>query len=157
QVCPTCGGSGNVVTRNTIIEDLDAWLSKFKYNTDYRAVDIYINPYLKSHLEKGLLSIKRKWMLHYFVKVTLVGDDTVSLNEYKITLAGSDVEITDAVMRGEDLDQLINQEDSHEQQRTKRSSQGANLDFYKKNNKKDTRKPRPSRNKNKKRSKYYKN
>src|SRR5699024_3245967 len=77
QVCPTCGGSGNVVTRNTIIEDLDAWLSKFKYNTDYRAVDIYINPYLKSHLEKGLLSIKRKWMLHYFVKVTLVGDDTV--------------------------------------------------------------------------------
>jgi len=34
KVCPTCGGSGNVVTQNTIITDLDAWLSKFRTTTD---------------------------------------------------------------------------------------------------------------------------
>ncbi|MDY6868460.1 MAG: ribonuclease E/G, partial [Chloroflexota bacterium] len=161
KVCPTCGGSGNVVTRNTIIADLDAWISKFKHNTDYRAIDIYINPYLKSHLEKGWPSIKWKWMLRYRVKITFIADETVSLNDYKITLAGSDVEITDVVMQNEDIDELIQQSDQEFQNAASRKD---NLDYYRRkdsskdsyrNNgdgEKDTRKPRPTSSK----SKYYK-
>lgn len=162
KVCPTCGGSGNVVTRNTIIADLDAWISKFKHSTDYRGIDIYINPYLKSHLEKGfLLSIKWKWMLRYRVKITFIGDETISLNDYKITLTGSDIEITDVVMQDEDIDELIEQTDQELQEGV---SNKDNLDYYKRKdaskNKyynngdggKDTRKPRPTPSN----SKYYK-
>jgi len=161
KVCPTCGGSGNVVTRNTIIADLDAWISKFKYSTDYRAIDIYINPYLKSHLEKGFPSIKWKWMLRYRVKITFVPDETISLNDYKITLAGSDIEITDVVMQNEDIDELIAQT---EQEFQEGDSGKENLDYYRRKNvskgkyynngdqEKDTRKPRPTPSN----SKYYK-
>lgn len=161
KVCPTCGGSGNVVTRNTIIADLDAWISKFKHNTDYRAVDIYINPYLKSHLEKGFPSIKWKWMMRYRVKITFIADETVSLNDYKITLAGSDIEITDVVMQNEDIDELIQQTEQEFEDATSGKDQ---LDYYRRkdsskgdyrNNgdgEKDTRKPRPTPSK----SKYYK-
>lgn len=163
KVCPTCGGSGNVVTQNTIIADLDAWLSKFKHNTEYRAVDIYINPYLKSHLEKGfLLSIKWKWMLRYRVKISFVADETVSLNDYKITLAGSDIEITDVVMQNESIDELLNRSD---QEFREMGPGNDNLDYYRKkdtskskyyknngDSKKDTRKTRPAPSD----SKYYK-
>ncbi|MDZ7771866.1 MAG: Rne/Rng family ribonuclease [Balneolaceae bacterium] len=113
KICPMCGGSGNVVTQNTIVADLDAWLSKFRHNTGYRAVDIYINPYLKSFLEKGFISIKWKWMLRYKVKISLVTDETISLNEFKATLAGSDIDITTVVMRGENLEEVI--ADAHEE------------------------------------------
>ena len=157
KVCPTCGGSGNVVTKNTIIADLDAWLSKFRTTTDYRAVDIYINPYLKAYLEKGLLSIRRKWMFRYWLKITLVGDDTISLNEYKATIAGSDIDITDVVMQEKDIDELIQSEN---QEAGEGSAQ--DLEVYRKDreerDERDTRKPRPSRSKSgsKSKSKYYK-
>src|SRR5699024_5686431 len=131
--CPACGGSGSVVTRNTIIADLDAWLSKFSSTTDYRTVDIYLNPYLKSHLEKGFPSIKWKWMLKYWVKISLVEDDTISLSEYKATIAGSDIDITDVVMQEKDIDELIKAE------KAKNLSTGnkrrRNLDYYKKGTK----------------------
>src|SRR6056297_369269 len=146
KVCPTCGGSGNVVTKNTIIADLDAWLSKFRTTTEYRAVDIYINPYLKAYLEKGLFSLRRKWMFRYWLKITLIGDDTISLNEYKATIAGSDIDITDVVMQEKDIEELIENE-SAESDLPSRDE----LDFYDKDGKKsgreerDTRKPRPSR------------
>ncbi len=158
KVCPTCGGSGSVVTQNTIIADLDAWLSKFRTTTDYRAVDIYINPYLKSYLEKGFLSKKWKWMLRYWLKISLVADDTISLNEYKATIAGSEIDITDAVMQEESIDDLIaNAEDSAA---PTGSRSRADLDYYKKGKNgqkgKDTRKPRPSRS-GSSNSKYYKN
>ncbi len=160
KVCPTCGGSGSVVTRNTIIADLDAWLSKFKNNTEYRAVDIYIHPYLKSHLEQGWLSIRRKWAWRYFLKITLVADETVSLNEYKATLAGSDIEITDAVMQERDLDKLIKDEeaDSDDSESYRRNS--GNLDYYKKSkkSKRDELPERPTgKGSNSSKSKYYTN
>ena len=157
KVCPTCGGSGNVVTKNTIIADLDAWLSKFRTTTEYRAVDIYINPYLKAYLEKGLLSIRRKWMFRYWLKITLVGDDTISLNEYKATIAGSDIDITDVVMQEKDVEELI-QSESQEAG----GSNGQDLDVYRKDrddrDERDDRKPRPSPSKSgsKSKSKYYK-
>ncbi|HYW34672.1 MAG TPA: Rne/Rng family ribonuclease [Balneolaceae bacterium] len=141
NVCPTCGGTGTVVTRNTIIADLDAWLSKFANNTPYRAVDIYINPYLKSHLEKGFFSQRRKWMFRYLLKITLVEDETASLNEYKATLAGSDIDITDAVMQNKDLDKLINEEEENPETEAYRRNSG-NLDYYTKN--RDELPPRPS-------------
>jgi len=161
KVCPSCGGSGSVVTQNTIIADLDAWLSKFRTTTDYRAVDIYINPYLKSHLEKGFPSLKWKLMLRYRLKISLIGDDTLSLSEYKATVAGSDIDITDVVMQEKDIDELISTENA------KKLSGGnkkrRNLDYYKKGTKgnkkgkkKDTRKPRPKR-PSRPKSKYYKN
>ena len=161
KVCPTCGGSGSVVTKNTIIADLDAWLSKFRTTTDYRAVDIYINPYLKAYLEKGLLSIRRKWMWQYWLKITFVADETISLNEYKATIAGSDIDITDVVMQEKNINELIENENSDISDLDERPNRG-DLDYYQKNNgsesgghkNRDGRKPRPSKSGTK--SKYYK-
>jgi ribonuclease G len=157
KMCPTCGGSGNVVTQNTIIADLDAWLSKFRTTTDYRAVDIYINPYLKAYLEQGFPSVKWKWMLRYWLKISLVADDTISLNEYKATIAGSDIDITDVVMQEKDIDELIGNDGKKAMASAKSKK---NMDYYKKgkrgDGKKDNRKPRPTRPKRSK-SKYYKN
>lgn len=160
KVCPSCGGSGNVVTQNTIIADLDAWLSKFRTTTDYRAVDIYINPYLKSHLEKGFPSLKWKWMMRYWLKISLIGDDTISLNEYKATVAGSDIEITDVVMQENDIDELIESAEESNDLPTRGGDRGE-LAYYKEKNKKarkkkDTRKPRPTHS-GRSKSKYYKN
>ncbi len=161
KVCPTCGGSGSVVTKNTIIADLDAWLSKFRTTTDYRAVDIYINPYLKAYLEKGFFSIRRKWMWQYWLKITFVADESISLNEYKATVAGSDIDITDVVMQEKNIDELIENENSDVDELDNRPERG-DLDYYQKNNgsksggrkKHDSRKPRPSHSGSK--SKYYK-
>jgi ribonuclease G len=98
RICPMCGGSGSVVTQNTIVSDIEAWLTKFKHNTSYHAIDLYINPYLKSFLTRGLFSQRIKWMFKYGLKISMIGDDTISLNDFKFTLAGSDADITDAVI-----------------------------------------------------------
>jgi len=98
RICPMCGGSGSVVTQNTIVSDIEAWLTKFKHNTSYHSIDLYINPYLKSFLTRGMFSQRVKWMFKYGLKISMIGDDTISLNDFKFTLAGSDADITDAVI-----------------------------------------------------------
>lgn len=110
KVCPVCGGSGNVVTKDTILTDLETWISKFKHNTNYKAVDLYVNPFLKSVLHKGIFSTRWKWMSKYHIKISFIGDETVSMNEFRATLAGSDIDITDIVMQDESVDEVIKRE-----------------------------------------------
>ncbi len=133
KICPMCGGSGSVVSQNTIITDIESWISKLKYSTDYRAVDIYINPYLRSYLTRGLLSQRFRWMLKYRVKVSLVGDDNISLNEFKATLTGSDLEITDVVLRGESIDDVLEAHEKQAIEPDKTIDRKETLDYFSKN------------------------
>lgn len=130
KVCPMCGGTGSVVSQDTIVTDIESWISKFKYSTDYRAVDIYVNPYLRSFLCKGYFSQRWKWMLKYKMKITFIADETISLNEFKATLTGSDLEITDVVLQGQSIDEIL---EAHEQQLEEGESEENNtLDYYSK-------------------------
>jgi len=135
KVCPMCGGAGSVVSQDTIITDIESWISKFKYSTEYRAVDIYINPYLQSYLTRGLISPRLKWMWKYKVKITFVADDNTSLNEFKATLAGSDLEITDVVLQGGSLDTILAAQEKQMQDIDTEESRGDTLDYYSKDDK----------------------
>lgn len=150
KVCPMCGGTGTVVSQDTIITDIESWISKLKYSTKYRAVDIYVNPFLKSFLTKGLFSPRWKWMLTYKMRITFIADENVSLNEFKATLTGSELNITEAVLRDEPLDAILEayeMELNKPEEATKGKDQ---LDYYSKgdrNGKSNSRnkRPRPSR------------
>lgn len=125
KVCPMCGGSGSVVTRDTIVTDIAGWLSKLRTSTHYRAVEIYINPFLKSYLTKGLTSLHCKWMFKYRLRVQLVSDENISLNEFKATLYGSDIDITDAVIRGDDIEEMMDRGLRQKEQEEDRNDEDA--------------------------------
>jgi ribonuclease G len=151
KVCPMCGGTGTVVSQDTIITDIESWISKFRYSTAYRAVDIYVNPYLRSFLSKGFFSQRWKWMVKYKVKISLIGDENTSLNEFKATVAGSDLDITDAVLRNEPIDAIIEAHQDQIQELDDVDKKEETLDFYSKNDKNGNgngsskRPPRPKR------------
>jgi len=150
KVCPMCGGSGSVVSQDTIITDVESWISKFKYSTDYRAVDIYVNPYLRSFLCKGIFSQRWRWMIRYNLRITFIADETISLNEFKATLTGSDLEITDVIVQGESLEKIL---EAHEQELREIDVEEKNadtLDYYSKDDRNGSsgrsgRKKRPKR------------
>lgn len=133
KVCPMCGGSGDVVSQDTILTDIESWLSKFKHSTNYRAVDLYVNPYLKSLITKGLFSTRWKWVTKYHLKISLIGDDSISLNEFKATLVGSDIDITDIVMRGESIEEVLEREGELEELDSEKPKR-ENLDIEKRDN-----------------------
>lgn len=151
KVCPMCGGNGSVVSKDTIVTDIESWISKLKYSTDYRAVDIYVNPFLHSFITKGIFSQRWRWVMRYKVKLTFIKDENTSLNEFKATLSGSELDITDVVLRDEPLDEII--EAYHEQLQAAEDNNKAEptLDYYSKDDRKQNgsakRPKRPTRRK----------
>ncbi len=107
RVCPMCGGGGNIVSHNTILSDLEGWLNKFRHTTKLWTVDLHLNPYMKGMLTKGLLSQQMKWMVKYRLKLNITDDQTLSMNDYRFTLTGSDVDITETIMLNQSIDDAI--------------------------------------------------
>lgn len=107
RVCPMCGGGGSIVTQNTILSDIEGWFQKFKRTTNYRAVDLHINPYMKGMLTKGWMSQHYKWMLKYRIRIGIIEDTSLSMNDYKFTLSSSDVDITETIMMDQSIEQAI--------------------------------------------------
>ena len=150
KVCPMCGGSGSVVSQDTIITDVESWISKFKYSTEYRAVDIYVNPYLRSFLCKGIFSQRWRWMIRYKLRITFIADETISLNEFKATLTGSDLEITDLIVQGQSLEKVLEAQEKELLEIEVEDKNADTLDYYSKNDsngssKRGGRKKRPKR------------
>jgi ribonuclease G len=106
-VCPMCGGSGSIVSQNTVLSDIETWLSKYAHNYKKRSIDLYLNPYFHSLLTRGVLSQRLKWIFKYRFNISIIPDETVSLNEFKIMLMGSDIDITQTVQEGLAIDVAV--------------------------------------------------
>ncbi|MCA1801436.1 MAG: Rne/Rng family ribonuclease [Rhodothermaceae bacterium] len=106
-VCPMCGGSGSIVSQNTVLSDIEAWLSKYANNYKKRSIDLYVNPYFHSLLTRGILSQRLKWVFKYRVNIALLPDESVSLNEYKVMLMGTEVEITQTVQESLKIEDAV--------------------------------------------------
>jgi len=145
RVCPMCGGGGSIVSQNTILSDIEGWLNKFKNATRYRAVDLHINPYMKGMLTKGWISQHFKWMIKYRLRIGLIEDLTLSMNDYKFTISGSDIDITETITMDQSIEQAIKaaeQRIAELESELKRDS--TTLDIFK-NEKKDDRRDRGGR------------
>jgi ribonuclease G len=106
-VCPMCGGSGSIVSQNTVLSDIEAWLSKYVINYKKRSIDLYVNPYFHSLLTRGILSQRLKWVFKYRVNIAVLPDESVSLNEYKVMLMGTEVEITQTVQESLKIEDAV--------------------------------------------------
>jgi ribonuclease G len=107
KVCPMCGGTGDVVSQNTLVSDIEAWLNKFKHTYKYRSVDLYLNPFLKAYLSRGLINQVWRWMFKFGLRINAMTDDTLSMNDFRFTLHGSDVDITSALIADEPIEKVI--------------------------------------------------
>lgn len=133
KVCPMCGGGGSIVTQNTILSDIESWLAKFRRTTTYRSVDLHINPYMRGMLTKGWVSQHFKWMMKYRIRIGIVEDVTLSMNDYKFTLAASDVDITETIVMDQSIDTAIKAaEQSIAELESEHKRDSTTLDIYKK-------------------------
>lgn len=142
KVCPMCGGSGSIVSESTLLSDIEAWISKFRHNYSYRSIELYVNPFFHSVLCQGLISTRLKWMFKYMMRITIENDESISLNDFKVTLRGSEFDLAETVNNGESIEEAI----ALNQKRMAEMESGGRrrpemLDFYDKKSAKSDDKP----------------
>lgn len=94
EVCPVCKGLGRVPTKAEVLTKIERWLKNFKSRTKEFRLRLFVHPYIAEYLTEGSISKLTKLMLKYFVRIKLVVDDSLSLDQFKFESVKQDKDIT---------------------------------------------------------------
>lgn len=74
EVCPTCGGSGEIKASIVLMEDVENNLDYVLNEQNEKNITLTVHPYIEAYIKKGLFSQQRKWYFKYgkWIKVKAI-------------------------------------------------------------------------------------
>lgn len=82
EKCPTCHGKGNVPSSILFTDTLESKIDNLVNNIGVRKFKLHIHPYVAAYLNKGIISIFRKWQLKYGFGIHIIPNQNLAYLEY---------------------------------------------------------------------------
>ncbi|MDA0987120.1 MAG: Rne/Rng family ribonuclease [Bacteroidetes bacterium] len=94
ESCPSCGGSGMIQSKSTILSTIERWLRRFKSETKEHKLTLKIHPSFAEFLKEGLIKRITKLQLKHMVFIRIEIDKTVLPDEFKFISRKQNHDIT---------------------------------------------------------------
>ncbi|MEK6756500.1 MAG: Rne/Rng family ribonuclease [Bacteroidota bacterium] len=95
DACPTCGGTGLVQSKTTTINQIERWIRRFKSESREFRLELRVNPHVAAILSHGTISRLTKIMFKLFVKIKLIPDPALPMDEFRFISVRQKKDITD--------------------------------------------------------------
>lgn len=83
EVCPLCKGLGRIPTKAEVMTQIERWLKNFKSKAKEFRLRLYVHPHVAEYLTEGNISKLTKLMLKYFVRIKLVIDESLPIDQFR--------------------------------------------------------------------------
>ena len=93
--CPTCKGFGRVLSYETIATKIERWFQRAKAAVKTRKFELVVHPDVAKYITDPETDIFRRFSKQLRFKITLVEDDTLSPENYKVISLDDNLEVTD--------------------------------------------------------------
>ncbi len=94
EICPLCNGSGRVTSKTVLINSIERWLKNFRSKSREFRLLLHLHPSIADYITSGTLSKLTKLMLKYFIKIKLIPDYNLGLDDFRFFSAKTGNEIT---------------------------------------------------------------
>ena len=95
EPCPTCGGSGMIQSKTTIMSNIERWLRRFRTESSERRLKLRVSPSMKEYIVNGRI-FSRKTMLVFRFRtfLTVEEDKSLPIDEFQFISFKQDKDIT---------------------------------------------------------------
>ena len=80
--CPTCFGKGKVQSSILFTDTLESKIDTLVNNTGVRKFTLHIHPYVAAYVNKGFISMYRRWQMKYGLGIRVVPNQNLAFLEY---------------------------------------------------------------------------
>ncbi len=95
--CPTCGGSGRIISKDTLITRIDHWLRRYKTKHRSLRLTLYVHPEVYQYLQEQKKRMIRGLMWQNFIHIRIESDPSVARDEFRFTKGRDKIDITKEV------------------------------------------------------------
>lgn len=83
DTCPTCRGTGEITPAILFDAQIENELAFFIEEHDCRYIRVKVHPYVAAYINKGVFSLRWKWMFRYKCYIKVVGDEAIGYVDAK--------------------------------------------------------------------------
>ena len=95
EPCPTCGGSGNIQSKTTIMSNIERWLKRFSSESREWRLRLRLSPSMAEYLMDGKVFNRRNRLAFRFrTLLTLEPDKSLPIDEFQFVSVKQDKDIT---------------------------------------------------------------
>lgn len=93
--CPMCRGTGHVQSKATFINRFERWMKRYKGGNNGKSIIVTVNPFIKNYLTEGFFSRINRIKFSNFLKIQLVDDENLALDEFKVFSRKANKDVTE--------------------------------------------------------------
>lgn len=83
EICPTCGGSGKIKPSILFTDLLEGKIRQLSQQLHFKRIRLHVHPYVAAYLDKGFISLKRKWQFKYKTSIQLTPNEGLAYLQYQ--------------------------------------------------------------------------
>ncbi|WP_315355208.1 Rne/Rng family ribonuclease [Hoylesella nanceiensis] len=83
ETCPTCFGKGKIRSSVLFTEQLESKIDRLVNKIGIKKFFLHVHPYVAAYINKGLISIKRKWQFKYGFGVHVIPSQKLAFLQYE--------------------------------------------------------------------------
>jgi ribonuclease G len=98
EPCPMCGGTGMVESSTNIVTRIERWIRRYKsqsHKLSPSKLVLNVSPQVYKHLKEGTISHITRISFKYLVRIKLVEDPSLAVQDFKFLLAKENKDITE--------------------------------------------------------------
>lgn len=100
EPCSWCGGTGMVQSKSTVIRNIERWLTRFREASKEFRLTLAAHPLLIDFLTEGSPSRLTQIMLRHFVRIKVVPDESLPMEQFQFHSTRRGIDITAQYMPG---------------------------------------------------------
>ncbi len=83
DVCPTCSGTGRVEPTVLLDRKIENQIQFLAHDRKVNHIRLRVSPYVAAFLKQGFLSLCRRWMWRYRVRIDVIADQSLGMIDVK--------------------------------------------------------------------------
>ena len=94
EVCPACEGSGLVQSKTSVLTEIERWLRRFRVESRELRLQLDVHPAMAAFLAEGKISRLTKLMLKFFIRISIVADQQLTIDDFRFVSKRTNKDIT---------------------------------------------------------------
>jgi ribonuclease G len=82
ETCPTCFGKGKIHSSILFTDTLESKIDYLVNKLKVKKFSLHIHPYIAAYINKGFMSLKRKWQLKYGLGIKIIPNQSLAFLQY---------------------------------------------------------------------------
>ncbi|HAT61987.1 MAG TPA: ribonuclease E/G [Prevotella sp.] len=83
ETCPSCFGTGKVKSSILFTDTLERKIDQLVNKIGVKKFNLYVNPYVAAYINKGFISLKKKWQFKYGFGVHVIPSQKMAFLQYE--------------------------------------------------------------------------